>query len=151
MRWLALILALAVAAPAGAVEPDEVLDDPALEERARDISSGLRCVVCQNESIDESNATLARDLRLMVRERLVAGDSDEEVVDYVVDRYGEFVLLRPTMTGSNIALWLAPVAMLLVGGGLAFAYIRRHGARPAAGEAGLSPDEEARLRELMRD
>ena len=151
MRRLALILALALAAPAGAVEPDEVLDDPALEERARDISSGLRCVVCQNESIDESNATLARDLRLMVRERLVAGDSDAEVVDYVVDRYGEFVLLRPTMTGSNIALWLAPVALLLVGGGLAFAYIRRRGARPAAGEAGLSPDEEARLRELMRD
>jgi cytochrome c-type biogenesis protein CcmH len=151
MRWLALILALAVAAPALAVEPDEVLDDPVLEERAREISSGLRCVVCQNESIDQSNATLARDLRLMVRERLVAGDSDAEVVDYVVDRYGEFVLLRPTMTGSNIALWLAPVAMLLVGGGLAFAYIRRRSARPAAGEAGLDPEEEARLKELMRD
>ena len=89
-----MILCL-VASPALAVQPDEILDDPALEERARDISAGLRCLVCRNESIDESNADLARDMRLLVRERLVAGDSDAEVVDFIVDRYGEYVLLKP--------------------------------------------------------
>jgi cytochrome c-type biogenesis protein CcmH len=147
----ALLLAALAAAPAFAVQPDEVLDDPALEERARDISAGLRCVVCRNESIDESNATLARDLRLLVRERLVAGDSDTEVVSFIVDRYGEYVLLRPTMAGSNIALWLAPLAILLTGGGLALVYIRRRSASPAPSEAALSPEEEARLQALLKD
>jgi len=147
----AILLAALAVSPAVAVQPDEVLDDPALEERARDISAGLRCVVCRNESIDESNATLARDLRLLVRERLVAGDSDTEVVSFIVDRYGEYVLLRPTMAGSNIALWLAPFAILLIGGGLAFVYIRRRGASPAPSEAALSPEEEARLQALLED
>ena len=111
MRRLALLLAL-VAAPAFAVEPDEVLDDPALEARARDISAGLRCPVCRNESIDESNAGVSRDLRLMVRERLVAGDSDAEAVQAVVDRYGEYVLLKPDASGANLILWLAAPGLL---------------------------------------
>jgi cytochrome c-type biogenesis protein CcmH len=146
-----LLLAALASGPVLAVQPDEILDDPALEERARDISAGLRCVVCRNESIDESNATLARDLRLLVRERLVAGDSDAEVVSFVVDRYGEYVLLRPTLTGSNLALWIAPVVILLVGGGLALAFIRRRANSPAPTEAALSPEEEARLKDLLKD
>jgi cytochrome c-type biogenesis protein CcmH len=146
----ALCVALALwSAPAHAVQPDEVLPDPALEERARGISAGLRCLVCRNESIDESNAGLARDLRLLVRERLVAGDSDAEVVAFVVDRYGEYVLLRPTLGGANLLLWLAGPAMLLIAGGIAAAYLRRR-ARAVA-PAGLSPDEEERLRELLKD
>jgi cytochrome c-type biogenesis protein CcmH len=146
----ALCVALALwSAPVHAVQPDEVLPDPALEERARGISAGLRCLVCRNESIDESNAGLARDLRLLVRERLVAGDSDAEVVAFVVDRYGEYVLLRPTLGGANLLLWLAGPAMLLIAGGIAAAYLRRR-AR-AVSPAGLSPDEEERLRELLKD
>ena len=126
MKHLFLSLALCVlAAPLWALQPDEILDDPKLEERARDISSGLRCLVCRNESIDDSNAGLARDLRLLVRERLVAGDSDDEVVQFVVDRYGEYVLLNPRVTGSNIVLWLAGPAMLLIGAGIGWAYLRR--------------------------
>ena len=144
-------LVLAVAVPAAAVQPDEVLPDPVLEQRARDISGGLRCLVCRNESIDESNATLARDLRLLVRERLVEGDSNDEVVAYVVDRYGEYVLLRPTMTGSNIVLWLAPAAFILIGGGLSLVYIRRRAASTAPGEATLSPEESARLKDLLQE
>lgn len=150
MRRIALALMLALAAPALAVQPDEVLPDPVLEERARDISAGLRCLVCRNESIDESNATLARDLRLLVRERLVAGDSDAEVVSFVVDRYGEYVLLRPTMTGSNILLWLAPAALLVFGAGLSLVYIRRRAHSPAPAEAALSPEEQARLKDLLQ-
>ncbi|MGK7652706.1 cytochrome c-type biogenesis protein [Roseovarius sp. B08] len=150
MKRLVLILCL-LASPLWAVQPDEILDDPVLEERAREISSGLRCLVCRNESIDDSNADLARDLRLLVRERLVAGDSDEEVVDFVVDRYGEYVLLNPVASGSNLVLWLAGPVMLLLGGLLAAVYIRgRAGAKPE-GEAGLSAAEEARLREIMKD
>jgi cytochrome c-type biogenesis protein CcmH len=149
MRRLAFALML-LAAPAFAVQPDEILPDPALEARARDISSGLRCLVCRNESIDESNADLARDLRLLVRERLVAGDSDEEVLDFVVDRYGEYVLLRPTLTGSNLILWIAAPAMLLVGVGIAVVYLRRREtAAPAAGD--LSEAEKARLAEILKD
>ena len=102
MRAFFLALAVALSAPALAVQPNEKLDDPALEERARDISKGLRCLVCQNESIDDSNADLARDLRLLVRERLVAGDTNEETVQYIVDRYGEFVLLEPRLDAKNL-------------------------------------------------
>lgn len=123
LRLLAALLLLA--GPALAVQPDEVLPDPALEGRAREISQGLRCTQCRNENIDESNAGIARDLRLLVRERLVAGDSDREVVDYIVDRYGEFVLLQPTVTGVNWVLWLAGPVMLLAAGGIAFTYVRR--------------------------
>ena len=151
MRALFLGVMLALASPALAVQPDEILPDPALEERARDISAGLRCVVCRNESIDESNATLARDLRLLVRERLVAGDSDAEVVSFIVDRYGEYVLLRPTLTGSNIVLWLTPALLLILGAGLSVVYVRRRAQSPAPTEAALSAEEEARLRDLLRD
>ncbi|MGA1633349.1 MAG: cytochrome c-type biogenesis protein [Gemmobacter sp.] len=150
MMLRALCVALALwSGPALAVQPDEVLADPALEERARDISAGLRCLVCRNESIDESNAGLARDLRLLVRERLVAGDSDAEVVAFVVDRYGEYVLLRPTLGGANLLLWLAGPAMLMLVGGIAIGYLRAR-AR-ATPPATLSPEEEARLRDLLRD
>jgi cytochrome c-type biogenesis protein CcmH len=152
MRWLAaLALSALLAAPAVAVQPDEVLDDPVLEERARDISSGLRCLVCRNESIDESNAELARDLRLLVRERLTEGDTNDEVLAYVVDRYGEYVLLRPPMQGSTIALWLAAPVLLLLGLGLSVAYIRRRAQATAPTEAALSEDEAARLKEILNE
>ncbi|MEO1000158.1 MAG: cytochrome c-type biogenesis protein [Pseudomonadota bacterium] len=143
-------LVLLVPAPeAGAVAPHEVLEDPALEARAREISKGLRCVVCRNESIDESNAEIAADMRRLVRERLVAGDSDAEVRAWFVARYGEFVLLEPTRTGANLILWFAGPALLLLGGAAAFAVIRRgRRAAPAAGAA-LSEEEAARLRRLM--
>ena len=146
MRRLALALVL-LAAPALAVQPDEVLPDPALEARARELSRGLRCLVCRNESIDESNADIARDLRLLVRERLVAGDDDDAVIGYVVDRYGEYVLLRPTASGANLVLWLAPAALLALGAGVAVAHVR--GQRRAPGTEALSAEEEARLRDLL--
>ena len=150
MKRLVLILCL-LASPIWAVQPDEILDDPALEARARDISSGLRCLVCRNESIDDSNAGLARDLRLLVRERLVAGDSDEEVIDFVVARYGEYVLLNPVASGSNLVLWLAGPVMLILGGLLGAVYIRRRSHAKPAGEAGLSAAEEARLKEILEE
>ncbi|SNS76839.1 cytochrome c-type biogenesis protein [Tropicimonas sediminicola] len=151
MKRLVLALGLLLAAPAQAVTPDEILDDPALEARAREISKGLRCLVCRNENIDESNAELASDLRVLVRERLVEGDSDEEVLDYVVDRYGEYVLLKPTATGANLVLWIAGPAMLLVAGGLGLVYVRRRGSAPDAAAAGLSAEEEARLRDILEE
>lgn len=152
MRALVLAIVLA-ASPAWAVQPDEVLDDPVLEERARDISEGLRCLVCRNESIDESNADLARDMRLLVRERLVAGDSDEAVVDFVVERYGEYVLLEPQRDGINLILWWAGPVMFLMGGAFALVYLRRRDrASPAvSGEKGLSADERARLDDLLKE
>ena len=155
MKRLAMILIL-VASPLWAVQPDEILPDPAMEARARDISAGLRCLVCRNESIDESNAELARDLRLLVRERLLEGDSNDEVVAYIVDRYGEYVLLRPTLTGSNLLLWLAGPAMALLGLGVAVAYLRRQSRRRGEAEAdaasqALSAAEQARLDEIMKD
>lgn len=140
-----------VASLALAVQPDEVLDDPALEARARDISAGLRCLVCQNESIDESNASLAKDLRLLVRERLVAGDTDAEVVAFIVDRYGEFVLLKPTTGGWNWLLWASGPGLFVIALGMGVVYIRRRGQVPAGGEAGLSEDEQKRLAELLKD
>lgn len=144
---LSLCLAL-LAAPAFAVQPDEVLSDAGLEARARLISRDLRCPVCQSENIDDSNADISRDLRLLVRERLLAGDTDAQVIDYVVDRYGEYVLFNPRARGSNLALWLAGPAMLLVGGGLAFGYLRRRKAEVTA--AGLTQEEETRLREILK-
>lgn len=150
MRGLILALCL-LAAPALAVQPDEILDDPALEARARDISAGLRCLVCRNESIDDSNAELARDLRLLVRERLVAGDTDEEAVAYIVDRYGEYVLLNPTATGANLILWLAGPLMLGAGLVIAGLYLRRRASAPEAEAVRLSAEEEARLRDILRD
>lgn len=148
MRRLILCLCL-LAAPAFAVQPDEILDDPAMEERAREISSGLRCLVCRNESIDDSNAELARDMRLLVRERLVEGDSNKEVVEYVVDRYGEYVLLNPLTGGSNMILWLAGPVMLLLGIGMGALYIRRRSVTPEPQVDALSEEEHARLRKIM--
>lgn len=147
-----LILALCIiAAPARAVQPNEMLDDPVLEDRARDISAGLRCLVCRNQSIDDSDAELARDLRLLVRERLVAGDTNEGAVAYIVDRYGEYVLLNPTTGGANLLLWLAGPLMLGAGllmGGL---YMRRRSQATEPGTQHLSVEEEARLRDILKE
>lgn len=148
---LCLALTVPLAIPAYAVQPDEVLDDPVLENRARELSKGLRCVVCQNESIDESHADLARELRLVVRERLVAGDSDEQVLDYLVERYGEFVLLKPRTDGWNMILWLSGPALFLLALGVGVAYVRNRSTASASTEVGLSSDEEARLKEILKD
>ena len=146
----ALAILLLISAPAWAVQPDEVLDDPALEARAREISKDLRCLVCRNENIDDSNAGLARDLRLLVRERLTAGDSDAEVVAYVVDRYGEYVLLSPKASGSNLLLYAAGPLALVIALGFGAAYLRRRRRAEAPVET-LSEAERARLREILED
>ncbi|MEW9920671.1 cytochrome c-type biogenesis protein CcmH [Marimonas sp. MJW-29] len=148
MKRLLLILIL-LAAPVWAVQPDEILDDPVLEDRAREISKGLRCLVCRNESIDESNASLARDLRLLVRERLVAGDTDEEAVEFIVDRYGEYVLLTPTATGANWLLWGAGPLMLLLAGGLGYGYLRGRARAQGPDQTPLSAEEQARLDDIL--
>ena len=150
MRRLALILCV-VAAPLWAVQPDEILDDPALEARARALSEELRCLVCRNESFDDSYAPLARDLRLLVRERLVAGDSDAEVMEFVVARFGEYVLLKPQATGANLILWLAGPLMLLCGVGLGLNYLRRRAGSEAVAEAALSDEEKSRLKQILDD
>ena len=147
IRAFLLALALGFATPAMAVQVDEILADPIMEERARDLSKNLRCLVCRNENIDESNAELARDLRLLVRERLVAGDTNAEVINFIVARYGEYVLLTPRATGSTLILWIAGPAMLLAALGVAGLYIRRR--RPVAGPATLSDDEKNRINQLM--
>lgn len=146
-----VVLAL-LAAPAVAVEPNEILPDPALEARARAISQDLRCMVCQNQSIDESNAGLARDLRVLVRERLVAGDSNPQVVDYVSKRYGDYVLLRPPFKASTYLLWLAPLIVLALGAvGVALFYRGRRRASPGALDTPpLSAEESRRLDRLLR-
>lgn len=150
MRRLLLTFGIVLLAITGAqaVQPDEVLKNPALEQRARAISGGLRCLVCQNQSIDDSDAPLARDLRLLVRERLVAGDSDKAVVDFVVARYGDFVLLRPPFNARTALLWAAPFAILLC----AFIFVWRLARRrmvPAVEPARLSPEEEAKVAALV--
>lgn len=146
---LALTFGALAATPTLAVQPDEILDDPALEERARDLSKNLRCLVCRNESIDESNAELARDLRLLVRERLVSGDSDDEAIDFIVARYGEYVLLAPRASGSTLILWVAGPAMLLAALTIAVLYIRRR--RPQTAPETLSDAEKTRLSEILDD
>jgi cytochrome c-type biogenesis protein CcmH len=149
---VAALLALPLTgAPVLAVQPDEMLDDPVLEARARALSEGLRCVVCRNESIDESNAEIAADMRVLLRERIVAGDTDAQVMAFFVERYGEYVLLNPRATGANLLLWIAAPAMLLVGGGIAVVYLRRRRDGPASADAPLTSDEEARLRALLND
>lgn len=150
----AVLGALLVSGAALAVEPDEILQDPALEARARAISGELRCLVCQNQSIDDSNAPLARDLRLLVRERLKSGDSNAQVMQFIEDRYGEFVLLRPPFSWRTVILWTAPPFALLVAVWMSIAAWRRRQAVSAAatGEtAPLSADEEKRLRELLSE
>lgn len=150
MRRLVFLLVLLLAPPAFAVEPDEMLDDPALEQRARDLSAEIRCVVCQNESIDSSNAEIAHELRVLVRERLVAGDSDREVRDYLVARYGDYVLLRPPMKPQTYLLWFGPFVVLLLGALGVFVYFRHLRAAPAV-PPGLSAEEEARLARLLAE
>ena len=147
---LVLALTLFMAAPALAVLPDEVLADPALEARARTISSQLRCLVCQNESIDDSNADLAREIRLIVRERLVAGDTDEQVMQYLVDRYGEFVLLKPVFAPHTLILWTAAPIVLVIGGIAIVIAARRKRATAAPEETELTPDEQRALDELQK-
>lgn len=149
---LVFALSLSIAAAigtAGGVEPDEILDDPALEKRARALSAELRCLVCQNQSIDDSNADLARDLRVIVRQRLEAGDSDEQVMQYVVDRYGDYVLLDPPVKATTYLLWYGPPAILLIAVVALLAASRRR--RAATPHAGLSDDERERLARLMQD
>ena len=142
----AWILAL-MASPVAAVQPDEMLADPALEARAREISRDIRCPVCQGESIDDSSAPISRDLRIIIRERITVGDSDAEVVDYIVARYGEFVLFNPRAEGSNLILWLAGPALLLAAIAVAVAAQRRR----LVPEARLTEAEEARLTEILKE
>jgi cytochrome c-type biogenesis protein CcmH len=156
MKKVLLVLAFAVAVMAGssaacAVQPDEIMADPVKEARARALSQELRCMVCQNQSIDDSEAPLARDLRLLVRERLAAGDSDSQVIDFLVARYGEFVLLKPRLERQTLLLWLLP-PLVLAGGGIAlWLHSRRRTGLAASDTASLSPDEEARLAALISD
>lgn len=147
MRKLLILLAF-VTSPAFAVQPDEMLADPALEARARAITANLRCPVCQGESIDDSNAPISRDLRLAVRERIMLGETDDQVIDYVTTRYGEFVLFKPRSTGSGLILWLAGPLMLLAGAGIAFAMLRARQSAPEV--AALTKAEQAELDKLLR-
>ena len=151
MRALVLILMLGLsvgfAGSATAVEPDEVLADPDLESRARALSAELRCMVCQNQSIDDSNAPLARDLRILVRERIAAGDSDGEVVDFLVARYGEFILLKPRFSGQTVLLWIAAPVTLIVGGIVTVFLFRRR--RPAIDAKPLDEAEKRRLAAVL--
>ncbi len=142
-----LLFVLALSGVAQAVKPDEMLADPALEARARALSEGLRCMVCQNQSIDESDADLARDLRLLVRERLKAGDTDQQVVDYIVSRYGEFVLLKPRFEFRTMLLWGAPVLLLLAGTLFIFRASRTR--KPAEADA-LTEQEKTALEALLK-
>ncbi len=154
MISLAIVFALSLGGASGslsALQPDEILSDPVLEARARGISAELRCAVCQNQSIDDSNAPLARDLRLLVRERLVKGDSDEQVIEFIVARYGEYVLLRPTLEPHNYFLWGAPALILMLAIWLSWrVFARRRGEREP-GELALSQAEQARLKALLRE
>jgi cytochrome c-type biogenesis protein CcmH len=147
-----VMLTLVASPRAEAVQPDEILADAVLEGRARALSKELRCMVCQNQSIDDSDAPLARDLRVLVRERLQAGDSDGQVIDFLVARYGEFVLLKPRFSLHTALLWLGPAAVMLIGALGLFVLARRYRAAvsgPAAAGAKLTPAEEARLSEIL--
>lgn len=152
---IAIVFALVLLGPNGetlAVEPGEILKDPALEQRARDLSKGLRCLVCQNQSIDDSNAPLAKDLRVLVRERLTAGDTNDQVIDFVVARYGEFVLLNPRLTYQTLILWLAaPVLLVLSILTIYLAYRRRSRQNRSKSAEKLTPEEQERLNELLED
>lgn len=153
MRSLLVALFLVLTAvPALAVDPEEILDDPALEVRARDLSRILRCLVCQNQSIDESNAGLARELRQVVRERLLAGDSDDQALGYLVDRYGDFVLLKPPLQPSTYFLWFGPALIALATGAGLFLLYRRQRKQPSAPQASaaLSREERDRLDSLLQ-
>jgi cytochrome c-type biogenesis protein CcmH len=143
------LAAFAWAAPAWAVQPDETLPEPALEARARTLSRELRCMVCQNQSIDDSDAPLARDLRILVRDRLKAGDDDKQVLDFLTARYGDFVLLKPRFSWRTAALWGTPAALLLFGGLGLVLFLRRRAA-PATAAPGLTPAEQRRVEDILR-
>lgn len=153
---IAIVLSIA-SVSVGAVEPSEMLDDPVLEARARTISADLRCVVCQNQSIDDSNAELARDLRVLVRDRLLAGNTDQQVLDYIVSRYGDYVLLRPPFKSSTYLLWFGPLFFVLIGLTALFVMFRKGHSR-GSGQAPvsndiprLSKDEQTRLENLLAE
>lgn len=150
-RAFALLVALLLALPALAVEPSEILPDPALEARAREIGRALRCVVCQNQSIDDSAAEVAGDMRRAVRERLVAGDSDAAVFDFMVARYGDYVLLKPPFKAGTLVLWLGAPLVLLVAGGALLIAARRRKATPVVAPDPLSDEERRRLDALLKD
>jgi cytochrome c-type biogenesis protein CcmH len=147
--WLLLGLLL-FGSLAHAVEPDEKLADPALEARARTLTAELRCVVCQNQSVDDSDAPLAKDIRVLVRERITAGDTDEEVIDYIVTRYGRFVLLKPPLSGDTVLLWFGPGVLLVLGLALAYLYVRRLNRAPLAPQP-LSPAEEDAIKRIIEE
>ncbi|MCE7997417.1 MAG: cytochrome c-type biogenesis protein CcmH [Rhodobiaceae bacterium] len=149
IRLTVLLVMLLFANPAAAVDPGERLDDPVLEERARGLSQELRCLVCQNQSIDDSDAPLAKDLRVLVRDRLKEGDTDAEVLSYIVDRYGEFVLLRPPLRAGTVLLWLAPFIVLIVGIASVLVYVRSRRPEAVEAPAPLSDAEKARLEEIV--
>jgi len=154
MRILLLLLALlmtplAATLPAQAVNPSEMLEDPTLEKRAREISKELRCLVCQNESIDDSDAQLARDLRVLVRERLADGSSDQEVIDYVVSRYGDFVLLNPPFKGTTYVLWIGPLVIGAIGALALILFFRRRARTAPVAPAPLTEDEDRKLKSLL--
>jgi cytochrome c-type biogenesis protein CcmH len=155
MKALLALLAFLLLAPlllekaAFAVEPSERLNDPALEARARALSTELRCLVCQNETIDESSAPLAHDLRVLLRERIAAGDTDAQAMKFLTDRYGDFVLLKPPVEPATYLLWFGPIIVLLLAGGGAFLYLRRR--KAAAPAAPLSAAEERRIEKLLED
>ena len=146
---LMAVLLSVFSAPAAPVEPDEILADPGLENRARAISKQLRCLVCQNQSIDDSDAPLARDLRIVVRERLTAGASDEEIVRFVAERYGDFVLLSPPFKAATYALWLGPAAIFLIGGAAVALFLRRRRASVPGEAPALNERERAKLDRLL--
>lgn len=145
---LAILVPVIASSPAFAVNPDEMLSNPVLEERAREISKELRCLVCQNQSIDDSDAELARDLRVLVRERLVAGDENQEVIDYIVARYGDYVLLNPPLKPETYILWASPVVLVVLALLAVFAFYRRK-QRDGGLASALSKDEQDRLEELL--
>lgn len=160
MRWLkytvpifafALLLAFSIGHSAFAVNPDEVLQNPKLEKRARELSTIIRCMKCQNQSIDDSNADLARDLRILVRDRLTKGDSDEEVLDYLVDRYGEFVLLKPRFSLSNLLLWIVPLFALIVGFILSWRMMQKRPPLVSEQANDLSSSEHEKLTKILNE
>jgi cytochrome c-type biogenesis protein CcmH len=152
LAFVLLTLSL-LSVPAFAVQPDEILKDPTLESRARALSQELRCMVCQNQSIDDSDAPLAKDLRVLVRERLTAGDSDNQVIDFLVARYGEFVLLKPRVSAHTLLLWLSPFAAVLIGGWGLIVFLRRRRDETGAARAQekLTPAEQSRVAELLKE
>lgn len=147
----ALAVLLALAPPAWAVDPSEMLKDPAQEKRAQELGKGLRCLVCQSESIEDSNADLAKDLRIIVREHIAAGESDEQVRKYVVDRYGDYVLLKPPFKAGTMVLWVGPFVLFVAGLAAVAAFYRRRQRHAAAQPAPLSADEKRRLDALLKD